>query len=65
MRHMRQRVPKRPPQLCVSPHRNIMHPSLPPHRAHCPAWRLALSLLHEWMGVALVTSNEAVVTAPR
>lgn len=28
-----------------------------------PAWRLALSPLYEWMGVALVTGNEAVVIA--
>lgn len=37
--------------------------SLPPHRAHRLAWKLAHSLLYEWMGVALMTSNEAVVTA--
>lgn len=38
---------------CIFPHQ----------RAHCPAWWLARSLLYEWMGVALVTSNGAVVTA--
>lgn len=36
---------------------------LPPRHAHCSAWRLALSPLYEWMGGAVVTGSEAVVTA--
>lgn len=47
----------------LSPDRNMSDIALPPRRAHCPAWRLAPSPLYEWMGVALGTGNEAVVTA--
>lgn len=32
-------------------------------RTICPGWRLALSLLYEWMGVALVPGTLNVVTA--
>lgn len=35
---------------------------LPPHTASSLVWRLALALLYEWMGVALVTSSDAVIT---
>lgn len=35
---------------------------LPPHPASSLVWRLALALLYEWMGVALVTSSDAVIT---
>lgn len=35
---------------------------LPPHTARSLVWRLALALLYEWMGVALVTSSDAVIT---